>query len=165
MQVEDLKIQKCYTCEKEIRFHEMMQNKEDCSDLVVLNFHDKYQKNYAYLFCCSDCYTDLKVLELPQPYCVMCDSICTDPKWNVSVRFAQLGNWLSYKTVCSQQCRKILVYEARNDESLEFKYQCMYCGKSSDTKIPHCSICKVVYYCDKICQQRDWVNHKQTCTK
>ena len=27
-----------------------------------------------------------------------------------------------------------------------------------------CSVCKNTFYCDKICQKRDWKIHKQICT-
>ena len=39
---------------------------------------------------------------------------------------------------------------------------CRSCLKISDN-LNRCSKCKVCFYCDKICQHRDWKNHKKIC--
>ena len=41
--------------------------------------------------------------------------------------------------------------------------KCQCCGVSSPD-LKKCTRCKSVYYCDKVCQKRDWKErHKNTC--
>ena len=47
--------------------------------------------------------------------------------------------------------------------SLIYKF-CTYCGERSKFgDIPKCSGCKMTYYCNKVCQQRDWKQHSNIC--
>ena len=39
---------------------------------------------------------------------------------------------------------------------------CRSCLKISNN-LNRCSKCKTCFYCDEICQQRDWKNHKKIC--
>lgn len=41
------------------------------------------------------------------------------------------------------------------------EYICNNCGNTIDLNI--CSRCKNVYYCNKICQNEDYLNHKTEC--
>ncbi|KAI0055379.1 hypothetical protein BV25DRAFT_1921855 [Artomyces pyxidatus] len=41
--------------------------------------------------------------------------------------------------------------------------QCAYCEKLGDQKMPMCSRCKLVRYCDATCQKAAWKAHKPVC--
>lgn len=44
--------------------------------------------------------------------------------------------------------------------------QCRYCDRipnDDSDKLLRCSACKVVKYCDRECQKRDWKFHKEGC--
>ncbi len=41
------------------------------------------------------------------------------------------------------------------------KFECNFCDNIDNLKC--CSQCKNTYYCDKICQKKDWNNHKKNC--
>lgn len=41
--------------------------------------------------------------------------------------------------------------------------KCKQCG-GSPTTLKRCSNCKVVHYCNRNCQTRDWKYHKQNCS-
>lgn len=40
---------------------------------------------------------------------------------------------------------------------------CHCCQKTSDEKLPTCSRCKIVGYCNRECQRKDWPKHKLEC--
>jgi MYND finger len=42
-------------------------------------------------------------------------------------------------------------------------FECTYCGKSSEEKMPCCSRCKKQSYCSRDCQSKHWKVHKQDC--
>ena len=42
--------------------------------------------------------------------------------------------------------------------------ECDHCGTLIET-VHKCSKCKVVMYCDRECQKRDWCKHKKTCSQ
>lgn len=44
----------------------------------------------------------------------------------------------------------------------EIKKKCYYCGNSGG-KLSYCSRCRMIKYCNKECQIKDWTNHKKTC--
>ena len=41
---------------------------------------------------------------------------------------------------------------------------CNICRKENDSML-RCSGCKKVFYCNVLCQRKDWKNHKQECKK
>ena len=45
-------------------------------------------------------------------------------------------------------------------------YTCRYCGtmkRRACGKLPHCSRCRAVWYCDAQCQRNHWPEHKAVC--
>ena len=40
---------------------------------------------------------------------------------------------------------------------------CAVCGNSTIDKVLQCSSCRVVYYCNRECQRKDWSRHKGDC--
>jgi len=40
--------------------------------------------------------------------------------------------------------------------------RCINCNKKN-VDLKRCSVCKVVYYCDALCQKDDWGKHKVEC--
>ena len=42
------------------------------------------------------------------------------------------------------------------------KRMCNECGKINEN-LPKCSKCKLVYYCNKYCQNKNWEKHKKEC--
>ena len=49
------------------------------------------------------------------------------------------------------------------DEIKYQSYSCGFCKKSNS--VLKCSKCKLIYYCDRNCQVKDWKNHKLVCKK
>ena len=43
--------------------------------------------------------------------------------------------------------------------------KCQSCHRIPDNKLKRCSRCKASVYCNIICQQRDWKQHKVHCKK
>merc|ERR1712204_103487 len=43
------------------------------------------------------------------------------------------------------------------------KMKCLYCG--SKGKLSSCTACMSALYCSKLCQKRDWKEHKHHCRK
>ena len=42
--------------------------------------------------------------------------------------------------------------------------KCAVCGKQGKASaIPRCSRCKMIRYCSRACQSRDWPHHKTAC--
>jgi len=149
-------IQKCRVCNKAVDFEKWNTTKMDC--VKVINYHDTESKeNIAYMLCSPEC------LDFPTNIgCVICDEPCKTDKWFVTVKFANLGNWLSIRTPCSQHCRDIIInHEAQN---IELHKVCWHCKNLIHTNPKKCSKCHLAYYCDKNCQQSDWDNgHKKSC--
>ena len=54
--------------------------------------------------------------------------------------------------------RKLVRGEAMEEPALD------QCGACRAAQAPlHCSVCRLVYYCDKACQQAAWRAHKRRC--
>jgi hypothetical protein len=51
------------------------------------------------------------------------------------------------------------------DSPIEPSNQCHFCEskQTGDTKLLQCSACKMVRYCDRECQRKDWKFHKKGC--
>lgn len=57
------------------------------------------------------------------------------------------------------------------EDGIELSRLCRHCGKTGwelkkqdgYKRLLACSKCKTAYYCDKVCQQADWVQHKASC--
>ena len=41
---------------------------------------------------------------------------------------------------------------------------CRSCGKTGDNLL-RCGACKLVWYCDQVCQRRNWKRHKKNCRR
>ena len=42
---------------------------------------------------------------------------------------------------------------------------CGYCGYATKETLSKCSKCKLIHYCNKDCQKKDWSRHKKECCK
>lgn len=67
--------------------------------------------------------------------------------------------------VCSINCQQIWLKRAQNNATHIVKISCRSCGKFSEGQLHKCSGCKIVYYCNVVCQRNDWQNHKEDCKK
>ena len=47
----------------------------------------------------------------------------------------------------------------------ESKHKCGHCKTESESPLPHCNECGVVFYCSHVCQIEDWDKHKLVCVK
>ena len=79
------------------------------------------------------------------------------------MKFINQGGWTSSKFMCSEKCKNEFFEETKKDKELNPCCQCIFCKKHSEKVMKKCSRCKLVYYCDKNCQQSDWPNHKINC--
>ena len=41
--------------------------------------------------------------------------------------------------------------------------RCKTCKSKNKEDLKSCSVCKIVYYCSKECQRKDWKDHKLEC--
>ena len=48
--------------------------------------------------------------------------------------------------------------------NLPKKQSCMVCEEEKED-LKRCSVCKMVYYCDEVCQKVGWKSHKLSCQK
>lgn len=82
-------------------------------------------------------------------------------------------NYLLCKSILEQECDILVEYKPRpSDEELKFrgivsnKPFCEYCGTTStpnQKNLFRCARCKIIYYCCREHQKKDWKKHRSVC--
>lgn len=60
------------------------------------------------------------------------------------------------------ECPEILTVARLAYCPVECYYECSYCGKGGPN-MQRCSQCKLMYYCNKDHQRKDWAEHREEC--
>jgi len=63
----------------------------------------------------------------------------------------------------SKNSRTIHLGKWKNGCPKSNPYFCSFCNKKSNVKFKTCAECRLVVYCDKQCQSKDWKCHKDLC--
>ena len=61
---------------------------------------------------------------------------------------------------CSRSCRKY--YQSTQPHLKSYESYCVVCEKATKNS---CARCRLVYYCSRDCQAKDWPKHKSKCKK
>jgi hypothetical protein len=151
--------QNCNVCSKTINFSNIHQSLDD---VIMINYHNYLNYcNNVIIICSKQCLSNYKNIDLIG--CVECNNKCSTPKWFVETKFINLGGWLSSKAICSENCREHFMKVLVLDKELSVMQSCAYCFKYTKSSMKKCSKCRIIYYCDEICQKNDWPKHKLTC--
>jgi hypothetical protein len=156
--INSLRDQYCGTCGDTINLPDLISSGTKCENIIVVNYHNEESKNINVIFCCKDCLTNFE--DFGDICCVVCNKIRETPKWDMKIKFEALGGWISVRAICSEKCQTLLKMDKFNDPTMELKSSCWYCKKLHDKILPRCSRCKVAIYCDRICQERHWNDHR-----
>lgn len=160
----------CTVCAKNITdIHQMIMIKTKMDG-------DLSEKTYNFGVCSEKC--RIIALNNEQTKCFICKG---QSKFKCSMmNTVKLGELYSMQfsfpgcsIECAQKLEKIMgkeiePYLPKDIEKVK-THKCKYCGKhgknNKDDKetLKKCSACKMVWYCDKICQKRDWPTHRLIC--
>jgi hypothetical protein len=157
--INSLRDQFCGTCGDSINLPELISKGQKCENVIVINYHNEESNNLNVIFCGKGCLETFD--NFGEIHCVICNDIRETPKWDMKIKFEALGGWISVRAVCSEKCQLVLKQEKFNDPTMELKQSCWYCKKLYDKQLPRCGRCKVAIYCDKVCQQRHWGDHRR----
>lgn len=144
----------CDECSKLINF----EHYDTLDEVKLFNWNNENGQNVTSTFCSNKCLKDS--LAPSNMFCVICNTVCSEKKWFVECKFVKIGNWLSVKSVCSENCRQVIL--DRDTSDIELKKVCCYCKSLKDT-MKICGKCKIAYYCDINCQKSHWKIHKPNC--
>lgn len=100
---------------------------------------------------CGSVNSDLK--KCSRCKCVSyCNSNCQQKDWENTHRMIcrKIKSLKKGKEACAKTLQK------------DVKHACSYCSVFAED-VKACSKCRAVFYCSKICQENDWVNHKNAC--
>lgn len=109
----------CCICDITINFSDINAKKDH---VIMLNYNMILTGiNMVDVICSVGCYQKYKEKE-HHFCCINCNNICNDGKWFFDVKFINLGNWLSKKALCSEQCYIKFKNDAKKDEELHLRF-------------------------------------------
>jgi len=139
---------------------------------------DRINKTYPFAICSEKC--KIIALNSKQTKCFVCGEPSKyENSMQNTVKLGQLYSIEFSFPGCSIECAKkleeIMSEELEpylpNDLERVNTHQCKYCGKMGKKKttdketLKICTGCRIVWYCDTICQKRDWPTHRLVCKK
>jgi hypothetical protein len=95
--------------------------------------------------------------------CLVCSKKKFENKYSLSIG---CGKDVNLHILCSKACRKIHKKKLLTfiPETVSMEYICGFCEKTNEKQLT-CGACKLMYYCDQVCQRKHWKEHKLKCNK